>query len=396
MIPNVDRKIILIVLDSVGIGALPDADLFGDYHCNTLGNCSRAVGGINLPNLGQMGLGLLTDISGVPPVDKPLACYGRMKERSPGKDTTTGHWELAGIILERPFPVYPDGFPPEIIEPFQKKIGRQILGNKAASGTAIIEELGEEHMRTGYPIVYTSADSVFQIAAHEEVIPLEELYRMCRIARELLTGRHEVGRVIARPFIGLPGSFKRTANRHDYSVKPPSPTVLDLLLDNGLEVVGVGKIRDIFAGKGISRSLPTTGNDDGINKTLAAMRENFSGLVFTNLVDFDQLYGHRNDPRGYATALEEFDRRLPEIINHLRSKDVLIITADHGTDPTTPGTDHTREYVPLLVYGPGLKQGVNLGERESFSDVAATVAELFGLQFGTGNSFARDILPGGI
>ncbi len=396
MIPNVDRKIILIVLDSVGIGALPDADLFGDYHCNTLGNCSRAVGGINLPNLGQMGLGLLTDISGVPPVDKPLACYGRMKERSPGKDTTTGHWELAGIILERPFPVYPDGFPPEIIEPFKKKIGRQILGNKAASGTAIIEELGEEHMRTGYPIVYTSADSVFQIAAHEEVIPLEELYRMCRIARELLTGRHEVGRVIARPFIGLPGSFKRTANRHDYSVKPPSPTVLDLLLDNGLEVVGVGKIRDIFAGKGISRSLPTTGNDDGINKTLAAMRENFSGLVFTNLVDFDQLYGHRNDPRGYAAALEEFDRRLPEIINHLRSKDVLIITADHGTDPTTPGTDHTREYVPLLVYGPGLKQGVNLGERESFSDVAATVAELFGLQFGTGNSFARDILPGGI
>jgi len=396
LIPNVDRKVILIVLDSAGIGALPDAERFGDYHCNTLGNCSRAVEGINLPNLGQMGLGLLTDIHGVPPVDKPLACYGKMKERSPGKDTTTGHWELAGIILERPFPVYPDGFPPEIIEPFQKKIGRQILGNKAASGTAIIEELGEEHMRTGYPIVYTSADSVFQIAAHEEVIPLEELYRMCQIARELLTGQHEVGRVIARPFIGLPGSFKRTANRHDYSVKPPSPTVLDLLLDNGLEVVGVGKISDIFAGKGISRSLPTTGNDDGINKTLAAMRENFSGLIFTNLVDFDQLYGHRNDPRGYAAALEEFDRRLPEIIHHLRQKDVLIITADHGTDPTTPGTDHTREYVPLLVYGPGLKQGVNLGERESFSDVAATVGELFGLRFGTGTSFARDIMPGGI
>ena len=389
-----NQKVVIIILDSVGIGALPDAALYGDLGCNTLGNCSLAVGGLNLPHLGRLGLGLLTDISGVPPVDKPLACYGKMMEQSPGKDTTTGHWELAGIILDRPFPVYPEGFPPEIMEPFTRRTGRGVLGNKAASGTGVIDELGELHMQTGYPIVYTSADSVFQIAAHEEVIPLEELYRICRIARELLTGEHEVGRVIARPFIGKPGSFMRTANRHDFSVKPPAPTVLDLLLGNGLQVVGVGKVKDIFAGHGITRSLSTTGNMDGVDKTLAAMREDFTGLVFTNLVDFDQLYGHRNDPHGYAGALEEFDRRLPEIMEALRPGDALFITADHGTDPTTPGTDHTREYVPLLVYGPGLKQGVGLGVRSSFSDVAATVARLFGLEFGTGTSFAQQITAG--
>lgn len=389
------RKVTIIVLDSAGIGSLPDAGLYGDHGCNTLGNCSLAVGGLNLSHLGELGLGLLTSLAGVPAVDKPLANYGKMAERSPGKDTTTGHWELAGIILEKPFPVYPDGFPPEIIEPFKQRIGRDILGNKAASGTGIIEELGAEHMRTGYPIVYTSADSVFQIAAHEEVIPLEELYRMCGIARELLTGKHEVGRVIARPFVGTPGAFERTANRHDYSVKPPARTVLDLLVEHGFEVVGVGKIHDIFAGEGISRAVHTKNNTDGVDQTLALMKEDFSGLLFTNLVDFDQKYGHRNDPRGYAGALEEFDRRLPEIMAALGERDVLLITADHGTDPTTPGTDHTREYVPLLVYGPGLKQGVDLGVRDSFSDVAATVARLFGLAFPTGVSFAADILPDG-
>lgn len=389
------RKVTIIVLDSAGIGVLPDAEQYGDHGCNTLGNCSLAVGGLKLPHLGRLGLGLLTNLAGVPAVDKPLASYGKMVERSPGKDTTTGHWELAGIILEKPFPVYPDGFPTEIIAPFKQLIGRDILGNKAASGTGIIDELGELHMRTGYPIVYTSADSVFQIAAHEEVIPVEVLYSMCRTARELLTGKHEVGRVIARPFVGIPGAFERTANRHDFSVKPPAATVLDLLLDNGLEVVGVGKIQDIFAGEGISRAIHTRGNTDGVDQTLALMKEDFSGLLFTNLVDFDQMYGHRNDPRGYADALEEFDRRLPEIMGALGEQDVLLITADHGTDPTTPGTDHTREYVPLLVYGPGLRQGVNLGVRASFSDVAATVAELFGLEFKTGTSFAKDILPAG-
>jgi phosphopentomutase len=386
-------KVVLIVLDSAGIGALPDAEQYGDAGSNTLGNCSRAVGGLKMPHMGKLGLGLLTDIAGVPPVDEPAACYGKMAERSPGKDTTTGHWEIAGIILDRPFPVYPDGFPPEIIEPFKDRIGRDILGNKAASGTAIIEELGELHMRTGKPIVYTSADSVFQIAAHEEVIPLDELYRICRVARELLTGRHAVGRVIARPFVGSPGSFQRTANRHDYSLKPPAPSVLNLLKDNGLEVVAVGKINDIFAGEGITRSVHTIGNADGVNKTLELMREDFNGLIFTNLVDFDQKFGHRNDPRGYAGALEEFDSRVPDLIEALHPADVLLITADHGCDPTTTSTDHSREFVPLLVFGHQLKKGVNLGTRSSFSDVAATVARIFGLSFGVGVPFDREITP---
>ncbi|TYO95595.1 phosphopentomutase [Desulfallas thermosapovorans] len=388
---TINRKVIIIVLDSVGVGALQDAHLYGDTHCNTLGNCSLAVEGLKMPHLGQMGLGLLTEIKGVPPVDNPTACYGIMAERSPGKDTTTGHWEIAGIILDRPFPLFPDGFPPEIIEPFKQRIGRDILGNKAASGTAIIEELGPLHMQTGYPIVYTSADSVFQIAAHEEVIPLAELYRMCQTARELLTGEYAVGRVIARPFVGSPGSFKRTANRHDYSIVPPRPTVLNLLRDHGFTVAAVGKINDIFAGQGISRSVHTSGNMDGVDKTLALMKENFSGLIFTNLVDFDQQYGHRNDPRGYAGALEEFDRRVPEILSALGPGDVLIITADHGCDPTTSSTDHSREYVPLLVTGQKIKKGVNLGTRKSFSDVAATVARLFQLSYDTGEEFASVI-----
>ncbi|KAF1086505.1 Phosphopentomutase [Sporotomaculum syntrophicum] len=383
-----NRKVVIIVLDSAGIGELPDAHLYGDCGSNTLGNCSRVVGGLNLPHLEKMGLGNLTEIVGVPPVDTPNACFGKMAELSAGKDTTTGHWEIAGLVLDKPFPVFPAGFPTEIIEPFKQSIGRDILGNKVASGTAIIEELGVEHMRTGRPIVYTSADSVFQIAAHEEVVPLDELYRMCRIAREMLIGDYAVGRVIARPFVGSPGSFKRTANRHDYSVLPPRPTVLDLLHDHGLTVAAVGKINDIFAGQGISSSVHINDNMDGVDKTLSLIREDFNGLIFANLVDFDQQYGHRNDPAGYASALEEFDCRVPEIINALRPEDVLILTADHGCDPTTASTDHSREYVPLLVTGQAIRSGVDLGTRASFSDIAATLARFFELDFTVGEEFA--------
>lgn len=385
------KKVTLIVLDSVGVGALPDAGQYGDSGSNTLVHTARAVGGLNLPNLGQMGLGNIIEIDGVPPVAKPTAAYGKMAEQSAGKDTTTGHWEIAGLILKRPFPVYPNGFPPGLIEEFEKRIGRQVIGNKVASGTAIIEELGAEHMATGGPIVYTSADSVFQIAAHEEIIPLDELYRICRTARELLTGEHAVGRVIARPFTGQPGAFQRTANRHDFSLEPPGETILDHLKEKGLPVVAVGKIEDIFAGRGITRAVHTKGNPDGIEQTLAAMRYSPAGLVFTNLVDFDMLYGHRNNARGYADALEEFDRRLPEITAALQVEEILIITADHGCDPTTPDTDHTREYVPLLVYGRPVGGGVNLQVRQTFADVAATIAEIFDLKFSRGTSFWPEV-----
>ncbi|SHF28484.1 phosphopentomutase [Desulfofundulus australicus DSM 11792] len=386
------NRLTLIVLDSVGIGELPDAEKYGDKGSNTLANTARAVGGLNLPNLGRLGLGNILAIEGVPPVKQPLAAYGRMAEASAGKDTTTGHWEIAGLLLERPFPVYPHGFPPEIIEPFEKRIGRPVLGNRAASGTAIIEELGEEHIKTGYPIVYTSADSVFQIAAHEEVIPVNELYGMCRVARELLTGPHAVGRVIARPFVGKPGAFKRTDRRRDFSLPPPAPTVLDLLTQNGFSVLAVGKIEDIFAGRGITEAIHTKDNMDGVDRTIACMRRLERGLIFTNLVDFDMLYGHRNNPRGYAAALEAFDRRLPEILSAVRPDEVLIITADHGCDPTTSSTDHSREYVPLLVYGPLVEPGVNLGTRSTFSDVAASVAEFFGLSYPRGTSFVREVV----
>jgi phosphopentomutase len=302
-----------------------------------------------------------------------------MAERSAGKDTTSGHWELMGLILDRPFPVYPDGFPPEIIGAFEQAIGRPVLGNRPASGTEIIAELGEQHLRTGYPIVYTSADSVFQIAAHEEVIPVEDLYRYCLIARRLLAGKHGVGRVIARPFLGRPGAFYRTARRRDFSLPPPRPTLLDRLKEHGHEVVGIGKIEDIFAGRGLTRIYHTEDNQDGVAKTLEALKQSASGLVFTNLVDYDMLYGHRNDPVGYARALEQFDARVPEIISALRPRDFLVITADHGCDPTTPGTDHTREYVPLLALVAGNGEARDLGTRETFADVAATLAEVFGL-----------------
>ncbi len=385
-------RCILIVLDSLGVGGAADSRLYGDEGSNTLQNIARAVGGINLPHLEQLGMGNIVEVSGVPPVKEPRGCFGRMNERSPGKDTTTGHWEMTGIILPQPFPLYPDGFPPLIMEAFETAIGRKTLGNKAASGTVIIEELGREHMATGFPIVYTSADSVFQIAAHEEIIPLEELYEMCRQARRIMVGEHGVGRIIARPFIGEPGSLVRTPNRHDYSLEPPV-NLLDLIIEDKQKVVGIGKIKDIFAGRGISESHPTRNNDDGIDRIIDILKQEFSGLVFANLIDFDQLYGHRNDARGYAAALARFDKRLPQIIEQLKEKDLLIITADHGCDPTVAGTDHTRENVPLLVYGPDFRSGVDLGLRQTFADAGATIAQHLGISSYdlAGASFYQDL-----
>ncbi|MEG3070534.1 MAG: phosphopentomutase [Candidatus Syntrophopropionicum ammoniitolerans] len=388
------NRVALFVLDSVGVGELPDARDYGDCGSNTLGNISRAVGGLNMPHLGRLGLGNIIPIEGVPPAAAPAASYGRMAEKSPGKDTTTGHWEMAGMILKQPFPVYPHGFPAFLIKSYEGKIGRRVLGNKAASDAAIIEELGAEHMATGSPIVYTSADSVFQVAAHEEVIPLEELYRICRIAREMLRGEHAVGRVIARPFVGQPGNFRRTVNRHDFSLKPPGYTLLDLLVDKGIPVTAVGKIRDVFAGQGITHTVSTKGNDEGMDKSLQLIKSDTRGLIFTNLVDFDMLYGHRNNPRGYGDALEEFDCWLPRLLEALKEDDVLMITADHGCDPTTPSTDHSREYVPILIYGKRILGGVNLGVRETFADIAATIAEAFGLQFDVGQSFWQQVYRG--
>ncbi|MFO7152939.1 MAG: phosphopentomutase [Bacillota bacterium] len=387
------KRVILIVLDSVGAGELPDAALYSDEGSNTLANTAKAVGGLKVPNLQKLGLGNIIDIEGVAPIPEPEASYGKAAEKSAGKDTTTGHWEIAGIILEKPFPVYPQGFPPEIIEEFEKRIGTKTLGNRPASGTQIINELGEEHMRTGYPIVYTSADSVFQIAAHEEVIPLERLYEICMIAREILQGDHAVSRVIARPFVGTPGKFVRTYNRKDFSLKPPQETLLDKVKKAGMDVYAVGKIWDIFAGQGITREYHTEGNMDGVDKILQAMREIERGLVMANLVDYDMLYGHRNDPQGYAKALEDFDGRLPEIFAELKSEDVLIITADHGCDPTTPSTDHSREYVPVLVTGKAIKKGINLGVLDTFSDIGQTVADLLGCEkLPNGKSFKSKII----
>ncbi len=385
------RRVILIVMDSVGAGELPDAAEYGDQGSNTLGNLSRAVGGVQLPNLGRLGLGNVTDILGVPPA-AATGAFGKMAEASQGKDTTTGHWEIAGVYSPVAFPTYPHGFPPEVIHEFERRIGRKTLGNYPASGTAIIEELGAEHMRTGFPIVYTSADSVFQIAAHEEVIPIDELYHISNVARDLLECNRSVARVIARPFIGQPGSFKRTERRRDFSCTPPEPTMLDRLVAAGRQVSAVGKIEDIFAHRGITRANHTGNNMDGVTATVAYLRAGYPDLIFTNLVDFDMLYGHRNDPEGYAAALEAFDRRLPEITGEMHADDALIITADHGCDPTTPSTDHSREYTPLLVYGPAIRPGVNLGVRSTFADIAATVNEWLGMppmSFGT--SFAAEV-----
>lgn len=374
-------RITLIVLDSVGIGELPDAASYGDAGANTLGHILQRVPALRLPNLRGMGLDRITALEGWVPEGEASAFYGKMAEVSVGKDTMTGHWEIAGLKLTVPFRTFPDGFPPELLEAFEARTGRGVLGNKPASGTEIIEELGGEQMRTGKWIVYTSADSVFQIAAHEAVIPLEELYEACKIARELtLDERYAVGRVIARPYEGEPGAFKRTANRHDYAVKPPAPTVLSALQDGGFEVIAVGKINDIFDGEGITGSFPTKSNADGIEKTVKALERPFKGLLFTNLVDFDSLYGHRRDPLGYAEALEAFDAALPALLARLGERDLLIITADHGNDPTHAGTDHTREYVPLLVYGKSLQSPGPLGVRSTFADVARTIADNFGVE----------------
>lgn len=391
----VDR-IILIILDSVGIGAMPDADEYGDTGSNTLGNLARARGGLGLPHLGRLGLGNLTEVTGVPSVGSQAAgAFGRAALASPGKDTMTGHWELAGIQLEQPFQTFPDGFPPEVIRMFEERTGRRALGNVAASGTAIIADLGEQHMATGSPIVYTSADSVFQIAAHEAVIPLDELYTMCEIAREIMQGPYLVGRIIARPFLGRPGAFKRTENRKDYTLKPPGKMLLDYIKDADLDVLAVGKIEDIYAGQGITKSKHTKDNLDGLNVIKDFMAERRRGLVMANLVDFDMLYGHRNDVEGYARALEEVDAHVPELLGSMNSRDVLVFVADHGCDPTTPSTDHSREYVPILVAGDKIRPGVDLGTRASLADLGATVADLLGVTYrGAGQSFARMIMAG--
>jgi phosphopentomutase len=362
----------VIVLDAVGAGELPDAADYGDEGSNTLANVARAVGGLDLPNLEQLGLGNVEALEGCPPQPQAPALAGRLVERSKGKDTTTGHWELMGIVTPEPMPTYPHGFPFEIIEEFAHRTGRGVLGNKAASGTEIIEELGEEHQQTGKWIVYTSADSVFQIAAHEETIPLEELYAACGIAREILTGKHAVGRVIARPFVGEPGNYTRTPNRHDWSLRPRQPNYLTLVRESGAEVHGVGKIHDIFAGVDIDHSHPTKSNIDGIQNTERLLRELDKGLVFTNLVETDMLWGHRNDPVNFHRCLQDFDRRLPDILEALRPKDLLILTSDHGCDPTTPSTDHSREHALLLLYVEGKNAAGAVHEGE-FADVGATV-----------------------
>lgn len=386
-------RVALIVLDSVGIGAMPDAQEYDDAGAHTLGHIAEYKHGLHMPNLMKMGLGNIEPLKGIDPVTQPIANYAKMKELSKGKDTTTGHWEFVGVYTDKPFKTYPNGFPKELIEAFEERTGRKVLGNKPASGTEIIKELGEEHMRTGNLIVYTSADSVFQIAAHEEVVPLEELYRYCSIARELtLDEKYSVTRVIARPFVGAPGQFTRTANRRDYSVKPPHPTVLNALKEAGRDVIGLGKISDIYAGEGITRSIHTKSNMDGVDQFLTILEETYDGLAFINLVDFDAKFGHRRDPEGYAQALEEFDARMPEILDRLRDDDLLIITADHGNDPTHHGTDHTREYTPLLVYSKSLQGGRSLGLRETFADIGATLAENFGVQPPSiGKSFLKEL-----
>lgn len=390
------RRAIVIVLDGVGCGALPDAARYGDEDANTLGNLSRFFrDGLRLPHLGGLGLGNIAEIRGVPPrgAEECLGAFGRCTEVSAGKDSTTGHWEIAGVILDQPFPTYPRGFPPGIIEAFARRIGCGVLGNKVASGTEIIRELGEEHLRTRKPIVYTSADSVFQIAAHESVYPPEALYTMCRVARDLLRGEHAVGRVIARPFEGEPGHFVRTPRRHDFSLPPTGVTLMDRLAESGIPTIGVGKIGDLFAHRGIAEEITTADNREGIEATLEAMsRAPSPSLIFTNLVEFDQTFGHRNDCEGYRRALEQFDTRLPEIFGRQRSGDLMVITSDHGVDPTTPGTDHTREYTPLLAWGRRLRRGLDLGTRGSYADIGQTIAEFLGAPpLGAGKSFLAEL-----
>lgn len=386
------KRVVLIVLDSVGCGELPDAKKYLDEGSNTIGNISKAIGGLSLPNMQKFGLGNIDGMKGILKENNPIGSFGKCAEKSIGKDTVTGHWEIAGVVLEKPLNTYPNGFPEDIIKEFESKIGRKILGNVVASGTEIIKELGDEHVRTGYPIVYTSADSVFQIAAHEDIIPLDKLYEMCRIAREMLVGNRTVGRVIARPFIGNSGNYTRTSNRRDYALDPFNKTILDYISESGKSVMAVGKIEDIYNKKGVTDAVHIKNNMDGVDRTIEYMKTDKDGLIFTNLVDFDMLYGHRNDVNGYANALKEFDNRVPEIINNLRDDDVLIITADHGCDPTTPSTDHSREYIPVLVYGKYIKSGINIGIRKCFCDIGKTVLDILNIKNDLyGESFAKDI-----
>jgi phosphopentomutase len=385
-------RVILIVIDSVGIGELPDARDYGDTGSDTLGNIARRIP-LALPNLRVLGLARVAAVNRVTPEPDPVGAFGRMAEASPGKDSVTGHWELMGLVLERPFPVFPNGFPLEIIGEFERRIGRKTLANKAASGTAIIEELGAEHMRTGRPIVYTSADSVFQIAAHEDVVPLEQLYRWCEIAYELAGIGMGVGRVIARPFIGAAGAFRRTANRRDFALVPFAPTLLDHLTAAGLPVVAIGKIEDLFAGRGITSAVHTASDEQGMDEVLRAMTTDARGLIFANLVDFDTLYGHRNDVPGYAANLERFDARLGALLKRLGPGDLLVVTADHGNDPTTPSTDHAREYVPVFLAGAAVRAGVDLGTRQTFADLGQTLADLFRVgPLPSGRSFLTEIM----
>ncbi|KKB36436.1 phosphopentomutase [Bacillus thermotolerans] len=387
------KRVHLIVMDSVGIGEAPDAAQFNDAGADTLGHIAERMNGLRLPNMERLGLGNIRELQGVNKADQPLAYYTKMQEASSGKDTMTGHWELMGLHIGTPFRVFPDGFPKELIDDLEQKTGRKVIGNKPASGTAILDELGPEHMETGAIIVYTSADSVLQIAAHEEVVPLEELYRICEIARELtLDEKYMVGRVIARPFVGKPGAFERTPNRHDYALKPFDRTVMNELKDGGYDVIAIGKISDIYDGEGVTEAIRTKSNMDGMDRFIETFDKEFTGLSFINLVDFDALFGHRRDPEGYGRALEEFDARLPEVFAKMTEEDLLIITADHGNDPVHHGTDHTREYVPLLVYTKRKAEGKQLPIRKTFADVGATVAENFNVNKPAyGESFLEEL-----
>ncbi|WP_433596023.1 phosphopentomutase [Lysinibacillus xylanilyticus] len=387
------EKIHVVVLDSVGIGEAPDAANFGDVGSHTLGHIAEKMNGLTMPHMESFGLANIEPLQGMQATDKPKAYYGKMQEASVGKDTMTGHWEIMGLNIDKPFKVYPEGFPAELIAELEKRIGRKVLCNEPASGTQVIEDFGKEHMETGAIIVYTSADPVLQIAAHEEIVPLEELYKICEIARELtLQPEYLVGRVIARPFVGTPGNFSRTSNRHDYALKPFGRTTMNVLKDAGLDVIAIGKISDIFNGEGVTDAVRTKNNTDGMDKFAEVVRRDFHGISFLNLVDFDANFGHRRDPLGYGNALQEFDARLPEITEAMTEDDLLIITADHGNDPTFPGTDHTREYVPLIVYSPRFNGGSELALRETFADIAATVAENFKVEAPEfGKSFLNDL-----
>ncbi|MBG9590467.1 phosphopentomutase [Cytobacillus firmus] len=387
------KRVFLIVMDSVGIGEAPDADKFGDKGADTIGHIAEKMNGLKMPNMGILGLSNIREIKGIEKADNPKAFYTKMQEASNGKDTMTGHWEIMGLNIQTPFRVFPDGFPEELISELEARTGRKIIGNKPASGTEILVELGEEHMRTGALIVYTSADSVLQIAAHEDIIPIEEQYKICKIARELtLDEKYMVGRVIARPFVGEPGNFQRTSNRHDYALKPFDRTVMNEMADGGLDVVAIGKISDIYDGEGVTEAIRTTSNMDGMDKLIETFDKEFTGLSFVNLVDFDALFGHRRDPEGYGKALEEFDKRLPEVFEKMQDGDLLVITADHGNDPVHHGTDHTREYVPLLVYSKDMEEGKELPVSETFADIGATIADNFNVKMPAyGKSFLNQL-----